>query len=76
MISPGDIVRLWPDAQRFQLAVLLAQELASLQAPCGGCDNSHMELPARDCCVYDKAYRIVDKIEQLEKERTLLDTYL
>lgn len=73
MISPADIVKLWPDTPRYQMIALLAQELALFSTPCGNCDNSHMELPSKDCCVYDKANLIVSKLEQLEKERQSLE---
>ena len=65
MLSPDEAAKIWPDQPRWQRIVLLAQELASTVKPCGGCDNSHLEIPARDCCVYDRAAAILDKMEKI-----------
>ena len=47
--------------------MFLAMELVPIHTVCSGCDNSaNMKMPARECCVYDKARAILDSLNALE----------
>ena len=70
MLTLKDIQYIWPGPENkdWRRVVLLAQELVHIHTVCSGCDNSaNMEMPRRDCCVYDKARVILDSLNALEK---------
>lgn len=69
MLTLKDVKYMWPGPENkdWRRVVLLAQELVPIHTVCGGCDNSaDMEMPRRDCCVYEKAWSILDSLNQLE----------
>ena len=69
MLTLKDIKYMWsgPENKDWRRVVLLAQELIPIHTVCNGCDNSaDMEMPRRDCCVYGKAWSILDSLNQLE----------
>jgi hypothetical protein len=69
MLTLKDIHYMWsgPENKDWRRVVLLAQELIPIHTVCDGCCNSaDMEMPRRDCCVYDKAYAILNNLNQLE----------
>jgi hypothetical protein len=69
VLSAKDIQYMWPGPENkdWRRVVLLAQELIPIHTVCEGCCNSaDMEMPRRDCCVYDKAYDILNSLNALE----------
>jgi hypothetical protein len=68
MLSSADIRHIWPGNKRAQQAVVLAQELSRFTKlkKCGGCtDHDNMEIPTKDCCVYDIAYTMLRRLDEL-----------
>ena len=66
-MTPTQIKTVWPDDKEWQRVVLLAQELIPIHRVCEGCDNSaNMEIPRKDCCVFDKAHMLLNRLKELE----------
>ena len=69
MLTLKDIQYMWPGPENkdWRRVVVLAQVLVPIHTVCDGCDNSaDMEMPRRDCCVYDKAWSILASMNILE----------
>lgn len=73
MLSTDDIKHVWPNDKYWQRVVVLAQELAKLSnqsrlRKCASCiDHDNMEIPVRECCVYDRAHAILKRLNELDE---------